>query len=189
MRVLISLLVVLAVPAMAIEKASYSLVERRGDFEIRAYDSAVVAETVVDADQKSAGNRAFRRLAGYIFGGNADEQKFAMTSPVIQQPVDEGYRVSFYMPSAVEIDKMPAPNDPNVVITTLPPMMFAALRYRGGWSIQRYEEHLGVLLDLLAAEPDIEVSGEPVWARYDAPFMPSPFRTNEILIPVSITER
>lgn len=169
---------------MAIEEASYSVVDMRGDVELRQYDEAVVAQTVVTADQKSAGNRAFRRLAGYIFGGNAQGQKFAMTSPVIQQPVDGGYRVSFFMPRAFELDAMPQPDDASVTVTRLPVTLYAALRYRGGWSIDRYEKHRRQLVSIIEREADLRIVGEPVWARYDAPFMPPPFRTNDILIPV-----
>jgi len=40
------------------------------------------------------------------------------------------------------------------------------------------------LLAQLKEAKDWEVTGQPVWARYNPPFVPSWFRTNEILVPV-----
>jgi len=46
-----------------------------------------VAGTVVDATAEEAGNRGFRILAGYIFGGNKGASRSEMTAPVAQIPV------------------------------------------------------------------------------------------------------
>ena len=40
------------------------------------------AEVVVAGPAGAAGNQAFPILAGYIFGKNKGERKFAMTAPV-----------------------------------------------------------------------------------------------------------
>ncbi|MEM8768825.1 MAG: heme-binding protein, partial [Pseudomonadota bacterium] len=59
-----------------------------------------------------------------------------------------------------------------------------ARAYRGGWSEDRYEKEEAALLDAIAAD-GLTACAEPVWARFDPPFMPSFWRTNEILIEVS----
>ena len=171
---------------MAIEQPAYTLIETRDAIELRRYEPVIVAETIVDQDMKRAGNTAFRKLAGYIFGGNARSEKFAMTSPVIQQPAaGAGYRVSFFMSKRATLDEMPVPDDEAVSIRELPEQIFAALRYRGGWSVDRYTRHVDEIMAYLDTQDDIEVVGDPVWARYDAPFVPPPFRTNEVLVPVA----
>ena len=72
------------VGASAVEEPPHQVVSRDGDFEIRDYPSMTVAETTVDADRNSAAYAGFRRLAGYIFGGNAKKLKIDMTAPVIE---------------------------------------------------------------------------------------------------------
>lgn len=63
----------------------YTVEKQMGNFEIRTYEPWIVAETYVKGTQETVGNDAFRILAGYIFGGNADKVKIEMTAPVTQQ--------------------------------------------------------------------------------------------------------
>jgi len=67
----------------------YQVLLRDGEFEIRSYPSLLVAETLVDADYTEAGSIGFKRLAGYIFGGNTRREKMAMTTPVLREAVGE----------------------------------------------------------------------------------------------------
>jgi len=71
------------------ETAGYEVVLRDGRFEIRQYPDALVAETVVEAEYGKAGSVSFRRLAGYIFGGNKSRAQISMTTPVIQEKASE----------------------------------------------------------------------------------------------------
>ncbi|MCG8123014.1 MAG: heme-binding protein, partial [Candidatus Thiodiazotropha taylori] len=57
-------------------------------------------------------------------------------------------------------------------------------RYSGFWSESSYLEHKAELLQWIE-EAGLAITGEPVWARYNAPFTPWIMRRNEILIPVS----
>jgi hypothetical protein len=68
--------------SMAIETANYKVLVKAEEFETRQYSPQIVAETVVDGDFDSASSTGFKRLAGYIFGGNTSRQKIAMTAPV-----------------------------------------------------------------------------------------------------------
>ena len=52
------------------EEPRHSTVERLGDVEIRRYAPRLAAETSVPGDAYHARGEGFRRLAGYIFGGN-----------------------------------------------------------------------------------------------------------------------
>ena len=52
--------------AMAIEEATYTVVEKDNKFEIRDYIPYILAETIVEGDLKDAGNKAFRILFRYI---------------------------------------------------------------------------------------------------------------------------
>lgn len=83
-----------------IENPKYTVLDKFGDYELRRYAPMIVAETIVDGTQETAGNSAFGILAGYIFGKNVNESKISMTAPVSQQQVGQGkFVVQFMMPS------------------------------------------------------------------------------------------
>jgi len=66
----------------------------------------------------------------------------------------------------------------------VPARRVAALTYSGTWAESRYLEHLSRLRQAMQRE-GLQPAGEPVWARYDPPFMPWFLRKNEILIEVA----
>ena len=72
--------VMFAVPmtSHATEEPEYKIVRQLGDIEIREYAPYTVAEVVVAGPAEEAGSQAFPILAGYIFGKNKDERKFAI---------------------------------------------------------------------------------------------------------------
>ena len=69
---------------MATESPKYEVLKKYDGFEVRQYAGYVVAETEVEASRGEAGNQAFSRLGGYIFGGNTAKKEIAMTAPVTQ---------------------------------------------------------------------------------------------------------
>ena len=71
--------------------------------------------------------------------------------------------------------------DAHIVAETFVEM--AAIRYSGTWHRSRYDAHLARLLTWIENR-GYRATGEPVWARYDPPFMPWFLRRNEVLIAV-----
>ncbi len=68
------------------DEPAYDVEQRIGDVEVRRYAASLRAETTVEARSSSeALSAGFRRLAGYIFGGNAPRERIAMTAPVTQE--------------------------------------------------------------------------------------------------------
>lgn len=193
---------------MAIEQPDYTVVRALAkDIELRDYPGYLVAETRVPGSRSDAGNESFRRLAGYIFGGNRTQQKFAMTAPVttspapavepakgetlaMTQPVTQTqtesgeWLVQFVLPKGQTLTSLPQPNDPRVTLRALPARRYAVIRYSGTWSDANFDEHLALLRAAMAREKLLPL-GEPVWARYDPPFKPWFLRTNEILLEVA----
>ncbi len=184
--------------AMAIEKAKYTVLEKEGDFEIRKYDPQIVAETFVEGDIEKVGNEGFRRLYAYISGQNTKKQsismtapvaqeagseKIAMTAPVKQENKDNQWRITFFMPAEYTLETLPVPDDARVKLTQEPGRLIAAVKYSGTWSEEGYEENKALLEEYLQKR-GLTKAGEPVWARYDPPFMPWFLRRNEVLIPV-----
>jgi hypothetical protein len=60
----------------------------------------------------------------------------------------------------------------------------AAVRYSGTWSETNYLRYRGEL-EAWMRQNRLTATGEPVWARYNAPFTLWFLRRNEILIPVA----
>lgn len=185
---------------MAVEEAKYSVVLKEDSFELRNYEPHVVAETRVDGDFDQAGSKAFSRLFDYISGNNtssqkiamtapvaqeADGEKIAMTSPVGQQQIDGAWAVSFMMPATLSLATLPAPKDPQVTLRQVLARQMAAVRYSGFWSERAYTRNKAEL-DAWISKNGWRVVGEPVWARYNPPFMPWFLRRNEVLVPIAM---
>ena len=183
---------------MATDETPHAVVERTGPFEVRDYPSHVVAETLVEGTFDSVGNEGFQRLFRYISGDNRSAAKIAMTAPVEQQsastkiamtaPVEqqragERWRVAFVLPVSYTLATAPQPTDGRVALTEIAPRRMAVVRYSGTWSESRYGAELAALRRFID-EHGLSVLGEPIFARYDPPFMPWFLRRNEIQIPV-----
>jgi LDH2 family malate/lactate/ureidoglycolate dehydrogenase len=69
--------------AMAIEEPKYTVLEKSGEFELRAYSTNIVAETLVSGSMDNASSAGFRLIADYIFGNNTSttggSEKISMT--------------------------------------------------------------------------------------------------------------
>lgn len=187
---------------MAIDEPKYEVIDRKGDIEIREYSSYIVAEMIVSSDFEEAGNEAFSTLVGYIGGENISQQSIEMTSPVSQEKIettgqeiemtapvsqesmDSGkYRIAFVMPDRFTLESLPVPKDDQIQIREIPAKKMAVIRYSGTWSRENYQENESLLYEFLN-EKGYEAKGNPVWARYDPPFMPWLFRRNEIMIEI-----
>jgi len=182
----------------ATAEPSYEVVRTLREVEVRRYAPYVVAEVQVEGPAESAGNKAFPILAGYIFGKNKGDRKLAMTAPVTQAaapvklamtaPVTQslgegGYVVQFVLPAGVTLATAPEPLDARVHLREVPGRQVAVLRYSGFWTESNYNQHLKQLQQALRAA-NIQWAGEPVYARYNAPFTPWFLRRNEIWLPL-----
>jgi hypothetical protein len=185
--------------AMAIEEPEYEVVLETPTYEVRQYAPYLVAEVDVDGDFRSAGNDAFRILAGYIFGNNKPGAKMEMTAPVestsgvkmemtapVTSTTTEGGKQStfaFVMERKYTMDTLPEPIDPRIRIVERPARFMAVHRYSGRWTKSRYDEHEAAFIDALNAD-GIEALSDPVFARYNAPFTPWFMRRNEIMVEI-----
>lgn len=186
---------VFATSALAIEKPKYEIlksVEADGkNIELRAYAPYIVAETVVEAESlKQASNEGFRRLAGYIFGGNRTRESMDMTAPVGSEKMDMtapvgtvggagSYTISFVMPSKYTMDTLPVPNDARVTLRAVPARKVAVIQFSGFWSTGNFGRHTEALRAYLKGEA-VEVLSEPMVARYNMPLTPWFLRHNEV---------
>lgn len=121
--------------AMATSEPKFELLEKSDAFELRQYDSIIIAEVLVDGDMDEASGKGFRLLADYIFGNNISQSgqkaKIAMTAPVTLKPQSEKiamtapvsikadaqqWRVHFVMPAEYTMETLPKPNNSQVKI-------------------------------------------------------------------------
>ncbi len=187
--------------AKAVEEAVYTVLQANDRFELRDYEPQIVAEIEVGGTMEQAGNRAFRPLYRYIAGNNQPRtsipmtspvtqkragEKIAMTAPVGQRAVEDRWVVHFMMPATYTMETLPVPDHSRITLREIPARRVAAVRYSGRWTERNYRRHKADLVKWIEAQ-GWEREGDPVWARYNPPFMPWFMRRNEVLIPVAET--
>lgn len=185
---------------MAVEEPKFKVITTDRSFALREYPPLLVAETLVENQFESATKEGFRRLAGYIFGANQGEKKVAMTAPVtqalapgqkismtapvgLQKDSDQSWKITLTMPSEYTLATLPKPNDKRVMIREIPSQLIAVNQYSGTWSQESFEEKKRALLEWIQQNA-LKPLGEPVFARYNPPWVPWFLRRNEVLIPV-----
>jgi len=198
----LGIMLVLTTQLSALEEPKYKVLKNYDDIEIREYNSYLVAETTVSSDFEDAGDQAFSRLFNYIDGENISQKSIEMTAPVEQEKMDSKgqeiemtapvsqetmsngtYRIAFVMPSNFTLETLPKPKDDGIKIRKVPARKVAVIRYSGTWSEENYDEHKKELYSFLS-EKSYKIVGNPLWARYDPPFMPWLFRRNEIMVEI-----
>jgi len=179
------------------ETPKYSVIKKQGDMEIRRYPAYIQAEAAIDEKQyKSAIEKGFNILAGYIFGNNVSKQKIEMTTPVqasqsekiaMTTPVtvtgDTSFTVAFIMPSAYTLETLPQPKDSRVRFKQIPARSLASIRFSGFFrhdKIQKNKQRLSQWLQ----EQGIETEGDFIVAGYNPPWVPGFLARNEVLIQI-----
>jgi hypothetical protein len=170
------------------EEQKYSVVLKEKDFEIRFYPSATVATINSNAKTyKDLSGPGFRKLAGYIFGGNETNTSISMTSPVHMNINDSVSSMSFVMPSSYTQENLPKPNDPNILIQKTPEEYVAVMRFGGFASDQDLVFYSKKLNDILE-EKGISTYGNARYLGYNPPYQ-LVNRRNEIIVSVKWDEK
>ena len=182
------------------EEAAYSLLKSDGEYEIREYESMILAETTVDGDYRSTSGKAFSKLAGFIFGDNKaassidmttpvlQEQggeEITMTAPVIQKKTGEKWVTAFVMPRKYTMETIPKPLDKDIVLKEIPGGMVASIRYSGLHSeknIAGYAEKLNKWIVQNGYRP----VSKPRAATFDPPWTLPFLRRNEVHIDIEL---
>lgn len=191
------------VAVRGIEKPQYTVVEQREGYEIRRYETYIVAEVLVDGQYQEALNEGFMKVADYIFGNNTkrtdiamtapvlseesqleyQSEKIAMTSPVLSEPTEEGqqFSVAFIMPSKYSMTTLPEPNNDQINIREVSEQTVAVLKFSWYATDSRIQKKQQQLMDQLKAD-GIEMLSLPRVAQYNPPLSAPWMRTNEIQI-------
>ncbi len=165
-----------------IEMYPYTVVKDYGTFEIRKYEPAnFTSVTLSGKTYSETANRGFRTLAGYIFGGNATNEKIPMTSPVTMN-MGDSVTMRFLLPADKKIDSLPKPNASNIQFTTEPSKTMAAIRF-GGWASDKKISTNTQKLTELLKQNGITSIGKFSYFGYNPPFMIFN-RRNEVVVEV-----
>lgn len=174
----------------------HDVIDRIGDVEIRRYAPALLAQVSVDGAHEQALDRAFEKLAGYIYGENVAAEKMHMTTPVFHResadptvPVLErgrggGWTVAFFLGNDMAPADVPAPNDPSIELVEAPATVVAALRYSGHNDARARERARAELLAALDGASRWSVADDVLWAQYDQPFAVPFLKRNEAQVAV-----
>ncbi|MCC3264919.1 SOUL family heme-binding protein [Arthrobacter gengyunqii] len=178
------------------EQQPYQVLAVLPGFELRNYPAHLVAQVTVHSSLEAAGNTAFRYLFGYISGKNmpsganpsqnpADVPlpvKIPMTAPVVlqPQPLEGTYTVAFVLPETLTPNAAPAPDDPAVMIVTMPASRGAAASFSGRWTSRNYLDHAEALGEAVESA-GLTLVGLPRFALFDPPYKPWFLRRNEVV--------
>ena len=132
--------------------------------------------------------RPFRRIAGYIFGGNERQQSIAMTAPVHMWESGEESLMAFTMPAEHKMADLPKPNDSGIELLHVEGEVVAVLKFSGLSRPSKTSRLQKKLRKLIEAE-GLTPSSEAKLAVYDNPMSTLPFmRRNEIHLQIEWNE-
>ena len=186
---------------MATEEPEFKLISEEGEFQIKEYDPKIIAQVEVEGDFDEASSMGFKLLADYIFGNNlleGESQKISMTTPVEMSPmaenllitspvmddqVNDKWLINFVMPQEYSLDTLPKPNNPQVKIIEVPKEKYAVIVFSGLVRESSYAEKADLLSDYLN-ENSFKQQGAIKIARYNPPWTLPFFRRNELMVRV-----
>lgn len=179
--------VIIAMLSKFIAEPDYTVTRHLGLVELRYYQPFVVAEIFVAEPPAKAMDHAFPILSAYIFGHNKGARggaaltglKLEMSAPVTQFAAAGGQLVQFLLPRGMALNEAPEPLDGRVRLRAVGAHQLAVMHFSGFWSEANYDEHLRALKGALSAA-GMAWSGEPLYARYNAPLTPWFMRHTEI---------
>lgn len=168
--------------AHSIEEPKYEVLENYGRIEIRQYEPVIQA--VTDIKNNNHSSEGFKRLAGFIFGGNDKSQSISMTAPVQESIGVDSPQMAFTMPSEFTLDSLPNPVDKRVSLNKIPARTVAVIRFSGWANAGKVKRHTRILEDGLA-KAGIDVVGTTTLNQYNPPWTLPMLRRNEIMLEIN----
>ena len=152
-----------------IETYPYVVNKKYEAFEIRSYEATLFTSVQLTGNKyKDASSKGFSILAGYIFGGNENNEKIAMTSPVAMS-LEDSMTMMFMVPKKFKKETLPQPDQSQIKFREEPAKTVAAITF-GGWAndekIEKYKQQLKSALD----SEGIIYTNRFYFFGYNAPF-------------------
>jgi len=176
---LISLLVIAAVflvfqlvvsmTTSDIETPKYKVLKKYPRFELRQYESMMLATTNLGpASYDEKASQGFRTIASYIFGKNKSNEKIAMTAPVIYH-ADSISTLSFVVPRSKTKESMPVPIDQNLTFVVQAPKLLAVLDFGGFINDEKLAARMAELKKAVLKE-GFQIKGKGYFFGYNPPW-------------------
>jgi hypothetical protein len=166
-----------------IETPKYTVLKKYDEFEIRQYDTMIIAQTILPSSSYDASSSmGFRRVASYIFGGNDKNESISMTSPVFME-MGENTKMAFVMPKNYKLEELPKPNSGDVQLIVIAPKKYAVIKFSGYASDDKIKEKSQELQTLISREKLTKV-GTFQYLGYNPPWKVIG-RKNEIAVEIN----
>lgn len=179
------------------ESPKYDVIHEDGELEIRRYPASLRAKTFAAGNYAASSDAGFKRLASFISGHNSGNvrlyppdsaaqsnlrgEPIAMTTPVLQAPVEGGWTMAFILPRKYSFSTAPKPLDAEIELEQVPPQTMAILRYSGSVDEDRIQRKFRELRGWVQSIGWRSIS-EPLAAQYDPPFTIPFLKRNEVLV-------
>ena len=165
-------------------ESNYVVLAKYEGFEIRSYPELFVAKTKLHySGYDGNSGEGFRTIAGFIFGGNDQNQKIAMTSPVLMD-MNDSVEMAFIMPPNINEENVPRPSNKSIRLEKRQARTVAVLTFSGWANSKKIAEKEKELLHLLK-EQNIVYSGNITYMGYNPPYQVLD-RRNEVAITVEL---
>lgn len=178
----------------------FKVISKDGNFEIREYREHILGEVEVEADYDAAIYQGFNILADYIFGNNVSRTQIEMNAPVTEQKTAETtnlafpvatresvdgkkFRIAFTLPSKYSLDTLPEPNNKQIKLRKVDSRRVAALRF-SGYLNRKLAEKEAEKLDQLIKMNNLKAKSGYIFAEYNPPWIPGPFRHDEVMVDI-----
>jgi len=164
------------------ESPNYTVIKKYEDFELRQYESMVVAQTVMkNKSFVSSSEEGLKTVSGYIDGNNSQNKKIAMTTPVIME-IGEKNKMALVMPKEHALENLPKPNSNKVEIIKVLPKKYAVLTFPGYTDDKKIERYSKKLLKYVRNE-GFQTIGNVHFMGYSDPWQVIG-RKNEVAIEI-----
>ena len=167
-----------------IETYPYAIDKKYDGFETRNYEASLFTSVKLSGNKyKDESGKGFSILAGYIFGGNKENQKIAMTSPVAMS-LEDSMTMMFMVPKKFNKETLPQPNTSQIKFMQEPAKTVGAISFSGWANDANIEKYKQKLMDAMDAE-GIAYTNRFYFLGYNPPFE---FfnRKNEIIVELEI---
>jgi len=168
-----------------LQEPAYRVLQKKDGYEIRQYDSYIIAHVSFAGSYKEVASKGFKVLANYIFGGNKQNIRMPMTAPVfVEKKVKlDGYDIAFVIPSSYKKETLPTPKDDRIEIVEKQSAKIAVYRFTWYPSAKQVEKKKKEFVELLRRD-GIQPRSDIILARYNPPFILPFLMRNELMVVV-----
>ena len=151
-------------------------IKKYDEYEIRSY----INLNIISVETKDS-NSAFRKLFDYIQGGNMENKKFEMTSPVLFMYEGNRIKMIFFLPLDSEKESLPNPTNPDVKLGTFEGK-YVVMKYSWGTNDRNFKENKEKFKSIIEKNEDIIIEDKGcIKAIYNGPFTLPFLRRNEVM--------